>query len=273
MYMIRTCYPHWNNNPSSYILYSAKHCTALLILIHLSSEEPCEADITIISTSQVRKQRHSNLPKITQWPSSRAVVQVLLYWLSSTVFFTGNKKVPSLRENLVNCHKINRFRWVYTTYYAHKTQFKNLLLNDHFQIFLPLILNSHLEIIYTLLCDFLLVKVFSSDILDFNCVCDLLTQWNCRLSKVRAFQKYYHTAANAVFCVEYTLNNHSLMDLIYPLGQKWLLPEAYSSSNCLISLGKKTGMMVMMVVMIMIICYGKTQTNFCPTQYIRKKRI
>ena len=255
--MVRTCYPHWNNNPSSYILYSAKHCTALLILIHLSSE-PYEADITIISTSQVRKQKQRNLTKITQWLSRRAVVQVLLNWLSSTVFFTESKKVPSLREKLVNCHKINRFRWVYTTYCAHKTQFKNLL-HDHFQIFLLLILNSHLEILYTLLCDFLLVKVFSSDILDFNCVYDLLTQWNCRLSKVRAFQNYHHKAANAVFCMEYTFNNHLLMDLIYPLGQKWLLPEAYSSSNCLISLGEKTGMMV---IMIMIISYGKTQTDF-----------
>ena len=91
MYMIRTCYPHWNNNPSSYILYSAKHCIALLILIHLSSEEPYEADITIISTSQVRKQRHSNLPKIIQWLSSGAAVQVVLYWWSSAVFFTENK--------------------------------------------------------------------------------------------------------------------------------------------------------------------------------------
>ena len=181
--------------------------------------------------------------------------------------------MPSLRESLVNCHKINRFTWVYKTYCAHKTQFKNLLLNNHFQIFLLLILNSHLEIIYTLSCDFLLVKVFSSDILDFNCVYDLWTQWNCRLSKVRAFQNYYHKAANAVFCMEYTLNNHLLMDLIYPLGQNWLLPEAYSSSSCLISFQKKTGMMVMMVVMIMIISYGKTQTNFWPTQYIRKKRI
>ena len=196
-----------------------------------------------------------------------------IYWLCSTVFFTENKKVPSLREKLVNCHKISRFRWVYTTYHAHKTQFKNLLLNDHFQIFLPLILNSHLEIIYTLLRDFLPVKVFSSDILDFNCVYDLLTQWNCRLSKVRASQNFYHKAANAVFCMEYMLNNHLLMDLIYPLGQTWHLPKAYSSSNCLISLGKNTGMMVMMVVMIMIICYGKTQTNFWPTQYIIKKRI
>ena len=131
------------------------------------------------------KTEAQNSPRITQWLNSRAVVQVVLHWLSSTVFFTETT-VPSLRENLAKLPH-NRFTWAHTTYCAHKTQFKNPLLNDHPQIFLLPIPNSHLEIIYELLCDFLLLKVFISEVLGFNCVYDLLAQWNCRLLKVRAF--------------------------------------------------------------------------------------